>query len=170
MAFYFPTMRKTSENFETTLIKLAVQHGAACWPWPGRRNAKGYGQRSPNNTPRKLSTLAHRAAYELVVGRVPDGWNLEHRCDQPSCCNPFHLAVVLPAANTLRGCAAPAVNARKTHCINGHPFNAENTLPRAHGHRRCRICKREAEQRRYQRRQRAPTARQTASTPPSAKS
>lgn len=54
-----------------------------CWPWNGAKNAKGYG--------RCHGTVAHRLAYSLAIGPIPDGQVLRHKCDNPSCCNPKHL-------------------------------------------------------------------------------
>lgn len=54
-----------------------------CWPWRGRKGAKGYG--------RYGDTMAHRVAYELTCGPIPDGLVVRHRCDNPPCCNPSHL-------------------------------------------------------------------------------
>lgn len=47
--------------------------------------------------------------------------------------------------NILRGVGTGAHNARKTQCVNGHPFDDTNTMRRGDGgHRRCRICWRAA--------------------------
>lgn len=54
-----------------------------CWPWTGQKNDKGYG--------RFRGTMAHRIAYELINGSIPEGEIVRHRCDNPPCCNPDHL-------------------------------------------------------------------------------
>lgn len=54
-----------------------------CWLWTGRRNSKGYG--------RLKRTMAHRYAYALKHGPIPEGVIIRHRCDVPLCCNPAHL-------------------------------------------------------------------------------
>lgn len=62
----------------------------ACWSWVGRREANGYGRFYLNGR----MGWAHRAAYLLLVGPIPDGHEVRHLvCDNPPCCNPAHLAV-----------------------------------------------------------------------------
>lgn len=59
-----------------------------CWEWTGARNKKsGYGQLKY----RGVGLLAHRTAYELAKGPIPDGLWVRHDCDNPPCCNPDHL-------------------------------------------------------------------------------
>ena len=79
--------------------------------------------------------LAHRVAYELQVGPIPVGLQLDHLCRVRSCVNPAHLEPVTSAENTRRG-----LRAMKTHCPQGHPYAGENLLIRPTGQRRCRTC------------------------------
>ncbi len=57
------------------------------------------------------------------------------------CINPEHLEAVTQKENILRGIGAPAVNARKTHCPRGHPFDGDNLYVKPNGDRQCRICR-----------------------------
>lgn len=86
---------------------------------------------------------AHRVMWELMVGPIPDGKVLDHLCRNRGCVNPAHLEVVTQGENVLRGIGPVAVNARKTHCKNGHEFTEENTIIRREGWRGCRTCSRE---------------------------
>lgn len=66
-----------------------------CWPWPGGRTLRGYGQL-------RIGTRlvrAHRAIYEAAVGPIPDGMVVRHRCDNPPCINPHHLELGTQADN-----------------------------------------------------------------------
>ncbi|HJU36322.1 MAG TPA: HNH endonuclease [Gaiellaceae bacterium] len=62
-----------------------------CWPWIGTRDPNGYGRVWLRRRGRRLQLLAHRVAYELAVGAIPDGLFVCHHCDSPPCCNPAHL-------------------------------------------------------------------------------
>lgn len=109
-----------------------------CWLWIGSHHPKGYGKVRAFGQ----SKLVHRFAYEVLVGPIPAGMTLDHLCRIRHCVNPAHLEPVTNRENILRGEAPPAVNATKTHCGNGHPFNAANTYITPHGYRHCRACNR----------------------------
>lgn len=70
--------------------KVSVDDPAFCWKWNGGTNTAGYGRwSSEKNGPHKL---AHRWAWMLFYDQdIPDNKLLMHRCDNPICCNPFHL-------------------------------------------------------------------------------
>ena len=110
---------------------------AACWPWKASRSGRGrgYGQ---FHYPRRTSHLAHRLAYELIVGPIPAGLTIDHLCRNQICCNPMHMEPVTNRENILRGDSPSAKAARKTHCYRGHPFTPENTI--WVGYRKCRTC------------------------------
>ncbi len=105
--------------------------------WFAGVNAFGYGVFAVNRRPLK----AHRYAYQVLVGAVPDGLVLDHEvCDMPCCVNPSHLRPKTHRANILRGRGAPAQNARKTHCPMGHALAGDNLIKSARKSRACRIC------------------------------
>jgi hypothetical protein len=59
-----------------------------CWPWQAGRFSEGYGQFNVGRLPPQG---AHRIAFGLANGGIPDESNVMHTCDNPACCNPAHL-------------------------------------------------------------------------------
>jgi len=112
-----------------------------CWPWPGAKNAKGYGIRPFKVNGRQTSTTAHRVVWERVVGPIAVGLQLDHLCRNRECCNPSHLEPVTPLENSLRGDTVMAHNTRKTACSNGHALEGDNLHLSPEGWRVCRTCK-----------------------------
>lgn len=92
--------------------------------------------------------MAHRIAYELVRGQVPEGLVLDHLCRNRACCNPDHLEAVTNYVNVVvRGEGLSARHARAAHCKRGHAFTDDNTYITPKGARVCRVCQRRREAR-----------------------
>jgi hypothetical protein len=112
-----------------------------CWEWTASRHPSGYGQIAWRTDGKSLPRRAHRVAWELLVGSIPDGMELDHLCRNPACVNPDHLEVVTHRENMRRGMGVFGINARKTHCNSGHRLDEDNTIREPGGTRRCRTCK-----------------------------
>lgn len=119
-----------------------------CWLWTDTPGTRGYGAFNYAAGDRRITLRAHQYAYELLVGPVPEGLELDHLCRVHNCVNPSHLEAVTHRENILRGEGLAAKAARQTHCVNGHPFSGDNLRVNAKGHRRCRTCVYEAGKRR----------------------
>lgn len=113
-----------------------------CWFWTGGYSSTGYGAIGVDGKGRS----PHRVLYELMVGPVPEGLDLDHLCRNRKCVNYSHLEPVTRRVNLLRGeTTLAAKNAAKTHCLRGHEFTECNTYignRKGNKIRECRECKR----------------------------
>lgn len=129
---------------EQRLLASIDKQPGGCWVWTGHRAGTddAYGVISVD----ARRVYVHRAAHELWIGPIPDGYQVDHvaarGCRSTLCVNPAHLEAVTPEENIERSSGVAAVNRRKTHCIHGHEFTPENTRVNTKGHRECRACAR----------------------------
>ena len=125
-----------------------------CWTWTASLSTGGYGQINIDRRP----VPAHRVAYELLKGAIPDGLDIDHlchtrdtscrldrECPHRRCCNPSHLEIVTRGENNHRGRSPVVAQALETHCVNGHEWTPANTRIRREGTRVCRACHRDRE-------------------------
>lgn len=99
-----------------------VDTSGDCWTWQAS-TTRGYGQFSVDghgSAPRK----AHRVAYELLVGPIPEGMVVCHRCDNPPCVRPSHLFLGTQAENVRDAVSKGRMN----------PVSQLNLRPGAPGH------------------------------------
>lgn len=71
--------------------RVEVRKQAQCWPWRYGPDEHGYGAfRELVGT---RIEPAHRVAYMIAHGEIPEGKVIRHTCDNPLCCNPDHLEI-----------------------------------------------------------------------------
>lgn len=125
-----------------------VQKTDSCWIWTAAKYKAGYGHFQWGDR----DWCAHRIAYTLLRGPIPEGMTLDHLCRNKSCVNPDHLDPCTRGENTLRGDTISTRNKLKTHCPKGHPYSGENLRYSPLGARMCRECRRVWNKEQYLRR------------------
>lgn len=76
------------------LLRGAVRQGE-CWEWSRARNSSGYGRLTVNGRRERV----HRYAYQLFVGPIPSGMEVDHVCHNRACVAPYHLRLATRAQN-----------------------------------------------------------------------
>jgi len=110
-----------------------VNKTETCWLWTALIPSNGYGIYTMTDRERKRTVMAHRFAYELLVGPVPAGMELDHLCKVRNCVNPAHLEPVTHQENIRRALG-------KAVCKRGHEQTPENRYVYSNGRQRCLPC------------------------------
>jgi len=137
-------MRETvhfgAENLPARFWDKAIPEPmSGCWLWIGA-TSDGYGYlRWPNGaSPQRLG--AHVIAVLASNRVIPNGWQVDHRCEVRCCVNPEHLDVVTHDENHARRHQRHPI----THCSKGHEYTDENSYYvqswNGYFHRKCRTC------------------------------
>lgn len=137
--------KNTTATREELLLRLDAktvpEPNTGCLLWTGSYDKNGYGKTHHN----KKHIRAHRLAFELKHGPIPEGKLVQHSCDTPACCNSDHLSLGTPLSNMQDKMKKGRfrnqyINA--SHCIRGHEFSSLNTRHKRGGERICVICSR----------------------------
>jgi hypothetical protein len=128
-----------------SILELLIQREKItgdCWLWARYIGYGGYGGMHGNKK-------AHRVIYEALVGEIPEGMFVLHKCDTPRCINPDHLFLGTALDNARdrdtkgrdRWSRATPYLAR-THCKRGHAYTADNLYKNKRGWNICKACHR----------------------------
>lgn len=139
IAAYKSHPRKLRDLKQRLMSKIFITENG-CWQWTGAIFKKKYGNYAQIRMGRRgfsKNTKAHRVSYELFVGTVPDGLELDHLCHNTLCINPAHLEPVTHAENMKR-----RKDSGLEYCKHGHKYTNETTYIRLdNGRRECKICR-----------------------------
>lgn len=99
-----------------------VEKTEGCWVWKASTGSSGYGQFTLNG--RRVN--AHRVAWILANGPIPNGDFVCHHCDNRRCVNPKHLFLGDARANIRDMWSKGRGRRAVTHCRRGHPLSGTN--------------------------------------------
>ena len=94
---------------------MRVTHNEQCVLWTGHIAKDGYG-RVNRDSRNRSPQLAHRWAWEMLRGPIPDGYEIHHICGKRACVNTGHLQLVTRSEHRALERSA------RTHCKRGHPY------------------------------------------------
>lgn len=136
---YLARQRPVQPVGDRFFSKVVKNPDNGCWEWTGAHGPAGHGQFVVDHK----KVVASRFSWELHFGKIPDGMEVCHKCDNPPCVNPEHLFLGTQGDN-MRDCSAKGRlnnwNAAKTHCKHGHEYTPENSYLNKKGGRVCKKC------------------------------
>ena len=134
-----PSLRMLLNRYAKELPNGCIDHGRA-------DTHDGYAQITVSYNPKKARPI-HQVSWEVANDKsIPNGFEINHLCENKRCINPDHLEPATKKQNKL-------YSTRKfTHCKNGHEYTPDNIYDRGKGWRECLQCRRDAAQRANRRR------------------
>lgn len=130
-----PRNRKPEVRFFEKVLKTKT-----CWIWLATKS-RGYG----NFWDGKRYRGAHLFSYEFLIGKVPEGLQIDHLCRNKACVNPAHLEPVTARENMLRAKEFKITEfgvkkLSRERCSKGHKYTPENIYREKSNKRRCKKC------------------------------
>ena len=121
-----------------------VDKSGDCWLWMAGKLEKGYGQFWFDGRTHR----AHRMAWLLTNGEIPEGMCVLHKCDNPPCVNPSHLWLGTNQDNMDdMNNKGRNWNSNRTHCPKNHPYDEKNTRSNVRfPQRACKACEKQRNQ------------------------
>lgn len=110
-----PAARPPFKRFHDNVPMNPNENG--CWIWQGHSYPNGYGCLKVFGK----TVSAHRYAYSLYCGPIPDGMEILHTCDVRKCVNPDHLNVGTHAQNMAEAKSRGRMRSGKGHPAFGRP-------------------------------------------------
>jgi HNH endonuclease len=137
---------RTSPTFALRVL-AAIDFDGDCWQWT-KATQDGYGV--VGRGARGSGTMqAHRAVWEMLVGQIADGLQLDHLCRNRACCNPDHLEPVTAEENKRRGYSVASLHRLRDTCLYDHPKDGIARRKDGTSHRYCKTCARRKSLARY---------------------
>jgi hypothetical protein len=122
------------------MFRVIMVPESDCWYWSLHLDKDGYGTFAVDGKTRH----AHIVGYELFIGPIPGGMQLDHKCRNRGCVKFRHLEPVTNVENQLR---SPATMSGKTECKYGH--GTEHFIEKYGRRRVCTVCQRDQWRRKH---------------------
>ena len=122
--------------------RLSVpEPNSGCWIWIGGTTGGDfeYGKMTITTDGQRRGEVASRVSFRAYVGPIPDGFQVDHKCETALCVNPRHLQLLIPRDNLIKR-AWHKQRVENRLCLRGHELDRVNEKS---GKRYCSTCCRE---------------------------